>query len=211
MLLLLIILATSLVSSVPFLEGEGSAFISLEKSRGRRPVTSDKVVVEDGQRFSFENRRDKTDFQPKLGITPKDHIDEGALQRRMVWESAILRERTTSRPDTVLPIGRDALKRSSCNALPFIQNVFRKSCTPLKVPNKFCFGQCNSFYVPGLPSGLSPPCTSCAPTRSRHISVPLRCRGGRLSWEDVVLVEECDCKTPELSQVGSGEGFLPLA
>ncbi|XP_073507057.1 DAN domain family member 5-like [Phyllobates terribilis] len=211
MLLLLIVLAASLVSSAPFLEDEGSAFISVDPNHGRRQETSDKRVDEEGKRFSFEDRRSKTDsFQTRSRVPLKDHMDEGALQRKMVWESAIRRERPTSRPDTVLPIGQDALKRSSCNALPFIQNVFRKSCAPLKFHNKFCFGQCNSFYVPGLPSGLSQPCTSCAPSRSRRISVPLRCRGGRLSWEEVVLVEECDCDAPELGQAGSGEGFLPV-
>ncbi|XP_077118062.1 DAN domain family member 5 [Ranitomeya variabilis] len=211
MLLLLIIVAASSVNSAPFLEDEGSTFISVEPNHGRRQKTSDRRAVGEGQRLLFENRRSKTDsFQAMARVPLKDHMDEGALQRKVVWESAIRRERPASRPDTVLPIGRDALKRSSCNALPFIQNVFRKGCAPLKFPNKFCFGQCNSFYVPGLPSGLSQPCTSCAPVRSRRISVPLRCRDGRLSWEEVVLVEDCDCDSPELGQVGSGEGFLPV-
>ncbi|XP_073443582.1 DAN domain family member 5-like isoform X1 [Dendrobates tinctorius] len=204
MLLLLVIVAASSVNSAPFLKDEGSAYISVEPNHGRRQETSDRRAVGEG-------RRSKTDsFRAAARVPLKDHMDEGARQRKMVWESAIRRERPTSRPDTVLPIGRDALTRSSCNALPFIQNVFRKSCAPLKLPNKFCFGQCNSFYVPGLPPGLSRPCTSCAPTRSRRISVPLRCRGGRLSWEEVVLVEECACDAPELGQVGSGEGFLPV-
>lgn len=224
MLLLLILLAASSVTSKPFLEDEGSAFISLDASHGRSQMTS---VFGDHrvEPLSFLNnpfiRRDKTHsssykpvFQGMPRVPAKDHMEEGALQKKLVWENAIRKEKPRSHPDQVLPLGQDALKRSRCNALPFIQNVFKKNCAPLRIPNKFCFGQCNSFYVPGWPSGLSQPCTSCAPTRSRRISVPLRCHGGRLSWEEVVLVEECDCETRydrESAQVGSGEGFLPVS
>ncbi|XP_040270927.1 DAN domain family member 5 [Bufo bufo] len=141
-------------------------------------------------------------------------MEQGAAQRKMIWENAIRKETTKSRPDQVLPLGPDALKRSRCNALPFIQNVYRKNCVPLRIDNKFCFGQCHSFYVPGWPSGWSQPCLSCAPIRSRRVSVPLRCRGGQVWWEEVVLVEECDCETrydQQISRGGSGEGFLPVS
>ncbi|KAM4749185.1 DAN domain family member 5-like [Rhinophrynus dorsalis] len=154
-------------------------------------------------------------FNKIPGAGPRGQVDEEGLKRKLVWENAIRKERPRSHPDQVLPIGQDALKRSRCHALPFIQNVFRKNCFPLRIPNKFCFGQCNSFYVPGWPSGLSQPCTSCAPSRFRRISVPLRCRSGRLSWEEVELVEECECETRYdrelVMPVGSGEGFLPVS
>ncbi|KAM9311146.1 DAN domain family member 5-like [Gastrophryne carolinensis] len=141
-------------------------------------------------------------------------MEEEAFHRKLVWENAIKKETTRAHPDQVLPIEQDALKRSRCNALPFIQNIHRKDCAPLRIPNKFCFGQCNSFYVPGWPVGLSQPCTSCAPVRSRRISVPLHCRGGRLSWEEVVLVEECGCETRydrDTGRSGSGEDFMPFS
>ncbi|XP_069832305.1 DAN domain family member 5-like [Dendropsophus ebraccatus] len=218
MLLLLIVLAASSVRSAPFFEEEeeGSAFVRLDTNPKSPQVTS--VLGAHGvPPLSFLNnpfiRRDKIDsktvFQEPQ-VPSQDHMEEGAFQKKLAWESAIRKEKTRSRPDQVLPIGQDALKRSRCNAMPFVQNVFRKNCAPLRIPNKFCFGQCNSFYVPGWPSGLSQPCTSCSPIRSRRISVPLHCRGGRLSWEEVVLVEECDCET-RFDQVGSDEGFLPVS
>ncbi|XP_075715148.1 DAN domain family member 5-like [Rhinoderma darwinii] len=221
MLLLFILLAASLVSSAPFLE-EGSAFKDLDTNHGGPQVTSF-FGTQRVQPLSFLNnpfiRRGKIDSfkavsQGMPRVPPNNPMEEGALQRKLVWENTIQREKTRSRPDQVLPIGQDALKRSRCNALPFMQNVFRKNCAPLRVPNKFCFGQCHSFYVPGWPFGLPQPCTSCAPARSRRIHVPLLCRGGWLSWEEVVLVEECDCETRydrEFSQVGSGEGLLPVS
>ncbi|CAI9536977.1 unnamed protein product [Staurois parvus] len=110
-----------------------------------------------------------------------------------------------------MPLGQDEMNRSRCDALPFVQDIFRDNCAKLQVPNKFCFGQCNSFYVPGWPVEILQLCASCAPVRTRRISVPLQCHGGRLSWEEVVLVEECSCETRRDVDIGSGEGFLPAA
>lgn len=129
MLLLLILLAASSVSSAPFLEDEGSAFISLDTNHGRPQVTSvfgDHKV----EPLSFLNnpfiRRDKINsykpvFQGMPRVPAKDHMEMGALQKKLVWENAIRKEKPRSRPDQVLPIGQDALKRSRCNAMPFIQ------------------------------------------------------------------------------------------
>ncbi|XP_056425089.1 DAN domain family member 5 [Hyla sarda] len=218
MLWFLIILAASSVSSAPFLEEEeGSGFTHMDSNQ-ESPQMASVFGAHSVPPLAFLNnpfiRRDRTDSfktisQNIQSVPSKDHMGEDAFRKKLVWENAIKKEKTRSRPDQVLPIGQDALKRSRCNALPFIQNVFRKNCAPLRIPNKFCFGQCNSFYVPGWPSGLSQPCTSCSPIRSRLISVPLHCRGGHLSWEEVVLVEECDCET-RFDRVGSGEGFLPV-
>ncbi|XP_075061152.1 DAN domain family member 5 [Mixophyes fleayi] len=207
------------LSSAPFGE-EGSAFGSLDSLNARAQAVSSGAHRVPPLSFLnspfFKPRQaeaPKSFFQGRPSFGQRDRMDEEALQRKKVWENAIQKESSRVRPDQVLPIGQDALKRSRCNALPFIQFVFRKNCAPVRVPNKFCFGQCNSFYVPGWPTGLSQPCTSCAPTRSKRISVPLFCLGGSMSWEKVVLVEECGCETPydqEMTGV-SGDGFLPVS
>ncbi|XP_018429967.1 PREDICTED: DAN domain family member 5-like [Nanorana parkeri] len=216
-----ILLLPAVVTSAPFDNEEGSTYIPMDFHHGR-PRTSSVGGSNGVSPLAFLNspfvRRGKADpekplFQGMLGMVSRDHMDEGALRRKVVWENTIKKEKTRSHPDQVLPIGQDALKRSRCNALPFVQNVFRENCAPVRIPNKFCFGQCNSFYVPGWPVGLSQPCTSCSPVRSRRIFVPLQCRGGRLSWEEVVLVEECSCETRyerDFTRTGSGEGFQPM-
>ncbi|XP_053321614.1 DAN domain family member 5 [Spea bombifrons] len=136
-----------------------------------------------------------------------DHMGEEALRRKLFWERTIHKDRAKPYPDQILPIAQEALRRSRCEALPFIQNIYKKHCVPVRIPNKFCFGQCNSFYVPGNPTGSLQPCTSCVPVLSRRISVALQCRGGRVSWQEVQLVEECDCVTrfDRVSQPGSSE------
>ncbi|KAM5170039.1 DAN domain family member 5-like [Mantella aurantiaca] len=212
-----ILLLPAIVTSVPF-NNEGSMFIRMGANHGRPShVDSHGVSPLAFLNSPFVRREQAGSAKPmlkgKFGMVSKDHMDEEALKRKMVWENAIKKEKAKSYTDQVLPLRQDSLKRSRCNALPFVQNVFRENCTPLQISNKFCFGQCNSFYLPGWPAGLSQPCTSCSPVRSRRMSVPLQCRGGRHSWEEVVLVEECGCETQydqDFAAAGSGEGFLPV-
>ncbi|XP_053572016.1 DAN domain family member 5-like [Bombina bombina] len=157
---------------------------------------------------------------PEKGEEPKDRdpsglLDQEAWKRRMIWERAISRERSRSHPDQVLKIKQKELTRSKCQALPFIQNIFQKNCALLRIPNKFCFGQCNSFYLPGWPSSLPQPCASCVPSHSRRRFVTLRCQGGKRSRVAVEMIEECECLTrygneDETAPFGRTEGFLPL-
>ncbi|XP_068130392.1 DAN domain family member 5-like [Hyperolius riggenbachi] len=218
---LALLIFPTMVVSAPFDDEEGSTFIWLN-TQNRRPHTgppfgaSPKVSPHAILNSPFNNRgsRDspKPFFQKMLSKMPNDLVDGGAVQRKRVWENAI--EKTKSHPDQVLPLEEDALKRSRCNAMPFIQNIFRKNCAPLRIPNKFCFGQCNSFYIPGWPNALPQPCTSCAPSISRRVFLPLQCRGDQVSWEEVVLVEECTCETRYDRDTGRrsiGDIFPPIS
>ncbi|XP_066446170.1 DAN domain family member 5-like [Eleutherodactylus coqui] len=208
MLLLLIILAASLVSSAPFLGGRSN--ISVDRDPGRPQVTAISGAHKDPPFIKKDNANSlMRDFQAMSRVPLEGQMDEAALQRKQIWENAVKNDENRLYSDQVLPIKPDALKRTRCNAVPFTQNLFRKHCIPLQIPNKFCFGQCNSFYVPGWPSALPQPCSSCTPVVSKRVYLPLRCRGGQVSWEEVVLVEECGCEIHDdhLSQVGSGEGL----
>ncbi|KAM8972498.1 DAN domain family member 5-like [Pelodytes ibericus] len=141
----------------------------------------------------FKNAK-KTEESNRIPGDPS--MDQEALQRRQAWESAMARE-DTPHPPQVLHIDQEALIRERCEALPFVQNLHRKHCLPMTIPNKFCFGQCNSFYVPGKAAGhrQTQPCTRCVAMKSRRISVALQCRYGRIFWEEVELVQECHCVT----------------
>ncbi|KAJ1172305.1 hypothetical protein NDU88_004152 [Pleurodeles waltl] len=109
-----------------------------------------------------------------------------------VWRRVIQRG---NRAQTVLPLTQSDISKSSCKAIPFTQTISRESCAPIKIQNRFCFGQCSSFYVPGTLTGASRPCSGCAPSRIRKITVPLHCENEVLGQEEVVtLVEECQCE-----------------
>ncbi|XP_040202429.1 DAN domain family member 5 [Rana temporaria] len=216
-----ILLLPAIVTTAPYNKA-GPTLLRLDTLHGRSRFSS-KAEAPGVSPLAFLNspvvRKGEADSEKPLsqgiqGRGSRDSMEEAAFRRKMVWENNIKKEKTRSHPDQVLPLAQEALKRSRCNAMPFVQNIYRENCAPIRIPNKFCFGQCNSFYVPGWPARLSQPCTSCSPIKSRRISIPLQCRGGRLFWEEVVLVEECGCETRyerEFASVGSGEGYLPVS
>lgn len=122
---LVILLLPSMVISIPLDHEDEQMFIPMDVHHGRsrrRTLPGSRDVSP----LAFLNspfvRRGHADperplFQGVLGNVPKDPMDEEALRRKKVWENAI----TKTRPEQVLPIGHDSLKRSRCNALPFVQ------------------------------------------------------------------------------------------
>ncbi|XP_069508984.1 DAN domain family member 5 [Ambystoma mexicanum] len=112
--------------------------------------------------------------------------------RQDMWRRVIQRG---GRAETVLPLSQSDFTKSSCKAIPFTQTLSRDGCAPVKIQNRFCFGQCSSFYVPGPRTGAVRPCSGCAPSRIRKIRVALQC-GKQVAApeEEVMVVEECQCE-----------------
>uniref|UniRef100_A0A8C5LQ63 CTCK domain-containing protein n=1 Tax=Leptobrachium leishanense TaxID=445787 RepID=A0A8C5LQ63_9ANUR len=137
---------------------------------------------------TYANKETALNMVP--GSSSGNPMSEDALRRKMVWKRIIERDHEQSSSRQVLPIGLDALKNERCEAVPYLQTIYRKHCIPLRIPNKFCFGQCNSLYVPGRNSAS---CTSCTPMLSRRVSLVMQCRYGRVHREEVELVQGCDC------------------
>ncbi|KAM6149046.1 DAN domain family member 5 [Erethizon dorsatum] len=97
-----------------------------------------------------------------------------------------------------LPLDPQEAAQERCRAVPFVQVLFRPSCTTARVHNHLCFGRCASLYVPGLATASRSLCNSCVPARKRRTPVVLWCRvGGPASPRRVktstVLVEGCQC------------------
>ena len=67
------------------------------------------------------------------------------------------------------------------------------------VKSKFCYGLCNSFYVPGLRGSGAKLVECCAPTKTEVEEVELECfkKGGRGMRKKKVKVEKvlaCGCQ-----------------
>ncbi|XP_029102831.1 DAN domain family member 5 [Scleropages formosus] len=85
--------------------------------------------------------------------------------------------------------------RQSCSTVPFVQRVTEVGCDAVAVPNKLCFGQCSSLFVPPGAGARGTPCARCAPSKARYATVTLRCRATAQAREKhVMLVEECRCE-----------------
>lgn len=71
--------------------------------------------------------------------------------------------------------------RGFCKAVPFSQLVNVTGCTPIYITNHYCYGACNSFYIPSDNHTKFPPFTSvqgCIPKRVSMRVVKLTCGGG---------------------------------
>lgn len=71
--------------------------------------------------------------------------------------------------------------RGFCKAVPFSQLVNVTGCQPVYITNHYCYGACNSFYIPSENHIKFPPFTSvqgCIPKRFSTKLVKLTCGGG---------------------------------
>ncbi|XP_061650763.1 gremlin-1-like [Phyllopteryx taeniolatus] len=90
------------------------------------------------------------------------------------------------RADEVLESSREALhvterqylKRDWCKTQPLKQTVHEEGCVSRTVINRFCYGQCNSFYIPRhvrREEGAFRSCSFCKPKRFTTVTLTLDC------------------------------------
>ena len=79
--------------------------------------------------------------------------------------------------DEVFIMKKSELRNDWCKTRSFKQTIRVTGCLPVQVMNNFCYGQCNSLYIPSHESEqpLFESCTSCLPQRSFMKTVTLRC------------------------------------
>lgn len=84
---------------------------------------------------------------------------------------------SSSDEDNVFIMKRTDLRNDWCKTRPFRQTIKLAGCLPAHVMNNYCYGQCNSLYIPSHASQqpLFESCTSCLPQRLVMKTVTLRC------------------------------------
>lgn len=97
------------------------------------------------------------------------------------------------------------LRKEWCKTEPFEQVVREPGCLKKRIVNRFCYGQCNSFFIPKVDqkdkhSPMFFSCGFCKPKRSRWIQVTLSCpsRPIRAIRKRVLRIKECDCKAQNI-------------
>lgn len=92
------------------------------------------------------------------------------------------------------------LRKNRCKTQPFIQVVRVDGCLKRKVINRFCYGQCNTFYIPKLSrkKKLTPAfenCSTCKADDWEWVVVTLRCPGQNppLQHRRIQNVKTCKC------------------
>lgn len=95
----------------------------------------------------------------------------------------------------------ERFKTTWCKTEPFYQLIKEPGCISRQVQNRFCYGQCNSFYIPKTirrrtKRKVFKSCGFCRPKRTNTIIVTLKCPGRKKGYKQkkVRQVKECACR-----------------
>lgn len=99
------------------------------------------------------------------------------------------------------------LKKEWCKTQPLKQVVRMRGCLRTKILNNFCYGQCNSFFIPkkakkDKKAEAFMSCGFCRPRRFRWILVTLRCPGKnglRFKRKRVQYIKKCRCMAQDVA------------
>lgn len=96
---------------------------------------------------------------------------------------------------------KEAIKPGLCRIMQMKQRVRMDGCLPKTIVNNFCYGQCNSFFIPKLSRKrlrtAFESCSVCQPTAFEAIQVTLNCpdRNPPFIEQQILTIKECSCKS----------------
>lgn len=118
---------------------------------------------------------------------------------------------------------KEYLKKDWCKTEPLIQRIKEEGCLTRTIINRFCYGQCNSFYIPKGPSrrrrnnarrfksngdfededltgAMFKSCAFCKPKKFAWVSVTLRCPSmvPQLRRKRIQRIKQCRCMAEPL-------------
>lgn len=88
-------------------------------------------------------------------------------------------------------------KKNWCTRQKFNQTVSHKNCISVTIANYYCYGQCNSIYVPGNHKALQT-CLKCSPKSYIWKYVELKCpldKENPKRLKKVQLIHSCGCNS----------------
>lgn len=110
---------------------------------------------------------------------------------------------------------KEYLKRDWCKTEPLVQKIKEQGCFTRTIINRFCYGQCNSFYIPKNPKRRNykhgryenedeendlngaafKSCAFCKPKKFTWITVTLRCPSliPQLRKKRIQRIKQCKC------------------
>ncbi|GBP45151.1 Gremlin-2 [Eumeta japonica] len=136
---------------------------------------------------------DAAPADPTVVATPEDAEPPPFDFRKMLKSSR----------NALLVTRKEYLKEDWCKTERLVQKVREPGCLTATVVNKFCYGQCNSFYIPRGPrrrdSDERPPaafksCSFCRPKKVTWVTVTLRCPGQSPPYRRKRLQKVSQCK-----------------
>lgn len=119
-----------------------------------------------------------------------------------------------SSKNALLVTKKEYLKKDWCKSEPLVQKIKEEGCLPRTIINRFCYGQCNSFYIPKNPKRRTKyrndsdeededehdgpafkSCGFCRPVKFTWITVILECptMTPRFRKRKVQRIKQCKC------------------
>ncbi|KAK9747071.1 DAN domain [Popillia japonica] len=188
------------------------------------------------KRYLFENELDEnppeyeykqfsTENSSQLGKTEDPRIEIDLLLRRnKLSEPSKSTELLTdlrgftgrnilkSSKNALLVTKKEYLQKDWCKTEPLVQKVKEEGCITRTVINRFCYGQCNSFYIPKNPKKKHrkhveeneeddengpafKSCAFCRPKKFTWISVTLNCPNLTPPYrrKRIQRIKQCKC------------------
>ncbi|XP_076023881.1 gremlin-1a [Genypterus blacodes] len=95
---------------------------------------------------------------------------------------------------------RRYLKLDWCKTQPLKQTIYEEGCLSRTIINRFCYGQCNSFYIPRhiyREDSAFQSCSTCKPKTFTTVTYTLICPGQTPSTRKkrIQRVKQCRCTT----------------
>lgn len=93
------------------------------------------------------------------------------------------------------------LKEDWCRTETFVQKIREPGCSPTTIINKFCYGQCNSFYIPRGPRRhrkdderpAFKSCAACQPKKVSWVTITLTCGPDKYKRKRIQKIRQCKC------------------
>lgn len=118
----------------------------------------------------------------------------------------VLREDTKKSGSTLLMMKRTQLRHDWCKTRMLKQVVEDDGCRPLQVHNNYCFGQCNSMYIPlsGDENSFES-CAVCTPILAYYRVVTLKCPRLSVKYkrQKIQYIKRCRCTAAQLTAVNA--------
>ncbi|XP_048579880.1 gremlin-1-like [Nematostella vectensis] len=120
--------------------------------------------------------------------------------------SKLEKEGLSGTNEEVFIMDNSLLKRGWCKTKPVKQIIRIEGCEPAEIVNNFCYGQCNSLYIPhyNRQTPAFESCATCIPVRVHRRSVYLNCPNAKQKRKRhrYTYVKRCRCVTFRLRAAG---------
>ncbi|GAB6026206.1 hypothetical protein CHUAL_012416 [Chamberlinius hualienensis] len=195
------VIMTTLLATLTSPSSSGSSGASLHKRQ--YDINTLPLIHRD---YIFENNGgvrgiDRVKSDARIDVDDeKDNFDVTKSSEVLKRESAGVNLLKSSK-DALIITKKSYLKKDWCKTEPLIQRIKEPGCVTQTIVNRFCYGQCNSFYIPKDSTATKTEdnafksCSFCKPKRFRWITITLKCPNLNPPFKRkrVQRIKKCKC------------------